>query len=123
MTYFSILADFQNSGANVQKLCFYLLIALKDLLDRFAILSDHSQTSRISLGVFNIFITFCVDRWQLKMLEKVKTIFFWPSWIFIQMLNFFLPSWIFMTISLTYSGSLPMVRKYCKSIQKVFSGY
>ena len=26
MTYFSILADFQNSGANVQKFCFYLLI-------------------------------------------------------------------------------------------------
>ena len=55
VTYFSILADFQNSVANVQKLCFYLLIPPKDLLDRFEILSDHSQTSRISLGVFNIF--------------------------------------------------------------------
>ena len=69
MTYFSILADFQNSGANVQKLNFYLLIPSKDLLDQSAILSDHSQTSRISLGVFNISITFCVDRWQRKMLK------------------------------------------------------
>ena len=69
MPYFSILADFQNSGANVQKLCFYLLIPTKDLLDRSAILSDHSQTSRISLGVFIIFITFCVDNWERKMLK------------------------------------------------------
>ena len=81
MTYFSILADFQNSGANVQKLCFYLLISPKDLLDRSAILSDHSQTSRISLGVLNIFITFCVDGWQRKML-KCSNFFFLPSWIF-----------------------------------------
>ena len=61
MTYFSILADFQNSDANVQKLCFYLLIPSKDLLDPSATLSDDSQTSRISLGFFNIFITFSVD--------------------------------------------------------------
>ena len=73
MTYFSIIADFQNSGANVQKLCFYLLIPPKDLLDSFEILSDHSQTSRISLGVFNIFVTFCVDHWQRNMLKKVFT--------------------------------------------------
>ena len=69
VNYFSILTDFQNSGVNVQKLCFYLLIPSKDPLDRFAILSYHSQTSRISLGVFNIFITFCVDRWQRNMLK------------------------------------------------------
>ena len=90
MTYCSILADFQNSVANVQKLCFYLLIPPKDLLDRFEILSDHSQTSRISLGVFNIFnilrrsvttqyvknvvitfLTFCVDQPQRNMLKML----------------------------------------------------
>ena len=70
-----ILADFQNSGANVQKLCFYFLIPLKELLDRFEILSDHSQTSRISLGVFNIFITFCVDRWQRKNVKMLQLFF------------------------------------------------
>ena len=71
MTFFSILAEIQISGANVQKLCFYLLIPPKDLLDLSgsAILSVHSQTSRISLGVFNIFITFCVDHWQRNMLK------------------------------------------------------
>ena len=83
MTYFSIFADFQNSGANVQNLCFYLLIPQKDLLIRFAILSDHSQTSRLSLGVFNIFITFCVDPWQRKMLKCYNYFFFLPSRIFI----------------------------------------
>ena len=70
MTCLSIFADFQNSGVNVQKLFFNLLIPPKDLMDLSAILSDHSQTSRISLGVFFIiFITFCVDRWQRNMLK------------------------------------------------------
>ena len=72
MTYFSILTDFQDSGASVRNPCFHLLIFSKVFLNRSSTLSDHSQTSRISFRVFNIFITFCVDRWQRKMLKMLK---------------------------------------------------
>ena len=72
VTYFGILADFQDSGASVRKPCFHLLIFSKIFLNRSALLSDHSQTSRIIFRVFDIFITFCVDRWQHKMLKVLK---------------------------------------------------
>ena len=79
MTYFSILADFQNSGANVQKLCFYLLIHSKDLLDRSAVLSDNSQISSITLellatqNVKMLKLFFCLAGSTQNVIKMLKT--------------------------------------------------